>query len=1134
MDLTDPERDFNTPTNFFHFAGEYYKSGFVSSQFGLKSEPLWPDINPLMLDQTQYKSSFGTWSKAEYDDLLHRLRDIGVTRKYKIRRFIYWPYPGAGQPALTATQKQKLRWVVNQNRYPYLGFVPVVEGEGEKTFPLLCPGETVTLQNTCTRLDGFPLRLAMDGYHTGPKPDGRFTQTHSGKDPRNGRMVPSDQSFDLQKEWSYFTLRLPITIGPTNNTIYSRGGGLSRYGDPEYFLKAYMTSTPGPALGPYNVATTLFGQNLGIYPLKGKVVKAVPLDGSTPFTNGSALNGNIVIVQFTPGFSLSSTAIANNAIAAGAKGLIIIDDAPGPVDINANGGFNANAPIPSIQMSPDDGTPILNAITAGKTVNIDVKLESPIHKIVLPSGTFYLTDLFQQLFDSYVNGESEFYIEVGNFISGYYGWNDIFALGGTVQALLFGPNDPNYKSSFFGPSGLDIGYLWAAAPSKPLVTELQFQSIDFYDGTYAQLSVGQYKTHTPLTSVEAQALITALDSSAVPTVEAQHGPVTLDMPYDKYVACLNELSMAKGAEDHTVIHPWVRKSDNGMYEFPTSMRSLLESLKRIQLDPTATYVAPFNDVDGIAPDSVSPIPGVPTSATFAPEIYSIGIRATIGHPGEFSEMYNAGYARNSTEDQARGEGRLEWIMPRVDQTMYYKTPTVVPVIGDVSGRQVEIPIINYLEDPQWLGARKFTSGPYTGAPDYFFIPYVQHTGETGRIPVDGAVFHPQAVPGDWLVGVLKDAKARSILGLGPAAPVPRVGYITWYTSKWATDGDSSILPWYDPNFSTVDAAAIVAVARIFQLFNSKQVKHIVIDVRNTGGGGETFWNAFCALAGGKRYFGLTDATPVMTLEPNGLTLVKTGHNFQVAKEEAGAVTYNYQSTILDCNPDAFVAAGLLSVVPNGVWNGEVTGQAALGKRSNIMWLANATATSNPQYKCLLLKSTSLDQVEYNGDLGKSTQFVEYGVYYRPFSTSGSYDSYLNWWTKGRVGEEENPIGLMMGLDRWEASRSAYFDGNVDGKGGVLKGLDQEFSNLHRPHIKWDMNATVYYQDVGFVVGNSGVNVITDGEPWVPSRYPDVKFGQPLTYRDSTLERCVQMVNDVNLNSHFYQEDGYGFVSKPPA
>jgi len=1107
FDLVDPDHEFNPPTNFFDFVGEYYKTGYLSSQFGISSYPTWPDINPLNLDQTQYQASFGVSTKAQYDDLLRRLRDIGVERKYGIQRFIYWPYPGSD---LTDPQKASLRWVVNQNRYPFLGFVTKLEDEGENNYARLCPGETVYMKGTGTRFDDFPLRLAMDGYHSGPKPGPEFMQTYSGIDPRTDDPIPSDLSYNIFDQWSYYTARLPITIDETNNTIFSRGGGRSRFGEEPFYLDLLVTSNPDLGLGPYSVYSNLFGPNVGLNPISGNVVIADPLDASTPLNNAAQVNGNVLIVVIG---SVGSGTIVANATAAGATGVIIVNNDPDETLAEFSIGGAGN--IPSVGITNADGMAIIDAITGGATVDVDTQLNSPIFETVLPTGTYYLSDIYQMLFDLYVAGETEFFIEVGNFLSGEYGVDDLFVLSGTAQALLFGPEDPNYPSNFFGPTGLDVGYLWDPT-DVPLVSEFQGVSADFFDGSYAQLVPGQYKTHTPLTSDEAQALIDAIENETA-TVETQHGPITYESTYENYVACINELSMQKGTEDHNIVSPWVHKCDNGLFELPISMQSLLDDLKLIDFDETATYVSPFND----SSDDGSTIPGVPVTATFAPTLYCISIRATgTGHPGEFSEMYNAGLDRSSIEDQSRAEGRLEWIVPRDGDILIYPEGTVLP-IGDLSGRSVEIPIVNYLEDPQWLG---YTTN--AGAPDYNFIPYVDSVGL--------GPFAPTAVAGSWLVGVMQPEKTREILELAPNDPVPGIGYITWYTSEWSSDGDSSLLPWYDPNFASVDATAVAAAARVLQYFNDNDVKHIIIDVRNTIGGGEPFWNAFSALVGGKRYFNLTDTTPVMSLEPNGITSVRTSVNFQVAKEDAGVVTYNYQDTILDCNPDAFVAAGLTDYIPGGVWNGEVTGQADLGLTSNIIWLSNATAISNPQYKCLLVKGTSRDQVEYNGDFGRSTQFIEYGVYYRPFSTSGNYDSYINWWTKNRAGAEENPRGLMFGLDRWEASRTGYMDGNVDAQGGVLKSLDQEFSNLHRPMIKWDMNANVFYQDIGYTIGNIGTSVdpATDGEPWMQDRYSGIAFDDPLSFRDTTLERCVQMVCDPNVTSHFYENDGYGYVSEP--
>lgn len=1179
LDLTDPDREFNTPTNFFDFVGQYYKSGFLSSQFGVRSISTWPQINPLQLDETQVRASYGTVTKAEYDDLFRRLKDIGFERKYRIQRWVYWPYPSKGNgnlvvhPKLTASQKQKLRWVINQNRYDYLAFVPYLADEGERNYPKLCPGETVKLCGTGTRLDGFPLRLAMDGYHTGPKPGPEFMQTYSGIDPRNGQPIPSDRSFNIFKEWAYYTIRLPITIDSSNNTIYSRGGGISRYGDAPFFLTAIITASGNPPLGPYDVVSTTRGQNLFLNPLNGNIVLPEPLNASTPFTNPEEIAGNIIIIVIEPGVSPGSGTMIARAIAAGAIGVILID--PRFPDGTIFPGYGGAGALPSVFMGFDSGMEIVNALQNGRTISIEVQLDSPIHKTILPSGTFYLTDLLQQLFDAYVAGTSEFYIELGNFIAGYYGWNDIFALGGTVQALLFGPDDATYASNFFGPKGLDIAYLWGDTPNTPLVNQVQFLSNDFYDGTYAQLQPGQYKTHTPLTSAEAKALIDSLDcdfnlsvddegcgdhnnktksaskqspsakcstkvASKCPTVTAKRGPITYDTTYEKFVAAILELSMAKSTELHSVITPWVYKSTHGLYELPIDMREFLERLKHVVLDPAVTYRAPFNDVDGLILETPpSPVPGVPIAALWAPYVYSAIIFMSSNHGGDGSEMYKADAWRKTTEGQTAFDTKLDWIIPRPQETVFYKTPTILPIvegvgIGDISGRKVEIPIVNYLEDPQWLGYTTIAEGTYAGAPDYYFIPYREHTGSDFLEPEPWDIVNPNAVAGGCIVGIIKDSKVRSILGLSAGVESPRYGYITWYRSAWSSEGDNALLPWYDPEFTTVDASAAMAAARVLQYFNENNVKHIIIDVRSTVGGGNPFWSAFASLVGGDRLFNLTDITPVVTLEPNGTQSVRTTDNFQVAREEAGLVEYNFRDSIFEASPSAFIEGGILDLVPGGIWNGEVTGQAALGETSNLIWMYSSYSLSSPQISLLSVKGTSLNKTTYDGDFGKSTQFIQYGSYYIPFSTAGNFTSYINWWTTGRAGQEENPVGLMFGIDRWESFRYGYIDGSDDLIGGVLKATDQEFSALHEPHIKWDMNMVVFFQDIGYTVGNPGVIPAVDGEPWVPARYPDVVFGQPLTYRDSTLERAVQMAYDPELVSHFHKEDGYGYVTQPPA
>ena len=183
-----------------------------------------------------------------------------------------------------------------------------------------------------------------------------------------------------------------------------------------------------------------------------------------------------------------------------------------------------------------------------------------------------------------------------------------------------------------------------------------------------------------------------------------------------------------------------------------------------------------------------------------------------------------------------------------------------------------------------------------------------------------------------------------------------------------------------------------------------------------------------------------------------------------------------------------------------------------------------------------VKGTSLDKHRFSGDFGINTQMLGYGVYYRPFSTGGGYTSYINWWTVGRKGSETIKNGLMFGLDRYEVVRFGYVDeGNIydiEDENRVLKAYDQDFDFLQKPNIKWDMNADVFFQDIGFTLDAEPgtVDPLLDGQPWICKRYDDVRFNDFGTWRDTVIEKCVTMATDPNVNDHLYQNDGYGYVT----
>ena len=987
-DLKNYEQIFNSPAHFFNFVQNYYKSGFPT-QFVERSELIAEGLNPLELDITQIKRSFGGLTRSEYDDLVINLTDFGILRKYGVSRFIYWPYPGS------AERKEELLWQVNQNRYGYLAFVPSLEDEGEHNYPKLMPGETVTMKNTGivlaegeefeTSLDDYPLALAMDGFHTGPKPGPDFMQTAD--------------YYDINTDWGLYTSRLPLIIDETNDTIYTN----------DY---------EGGVFSPFK------------------------------FTH----------------------------------------------------------------------------------------------------GIWYMNDLLDELFDAFlIQGIIGCFLDIGNYrlfgggFARFLARNDILDL--FCDRDTYGPDHPEYPSSFFGPNGLDIGYVFGE--TNIIIADPTFGTDVFFNQNNAEIDrfgpdyykvfkTPSFKFHTPLTDAQ---LTTLCGNKDVVTVEALHGPVTNDITYEKLVACINELSMGKSTEDHSIVTPWTKKSIDGLYEFP-DIKILIEKLNSIELDPSFTYSSPSDQASENA-------------QIFGPTLYATSMRvAGVGHPGEFSEMYTAGPYRSLSQFMRRNEGRLEWGVP--SDKFRYPEPTIVPGTGgdnNVGGRQVEIPIINYVDSPKWIIQTKY-SDPETypaysvlggDAPGYGFADFNTNSFVSGPK-------NPSAVDGDWVVGVLKESKVKSILGLPentPSDEVPVFGYITHYTSDWSNDPDSdpNLLPWNPLSAGGSNSSVSIAgAATVLTYFNNIAkdagrlgVDHIIVDQRNTSGGGTPFWEAIANLSGEDRWYSKDRITKIMPLDPNSVGSYYGDMNIEKKQMDEGV----FPSGALNptaCNPSDYADPEF--GLDGAFWNGDL-----ISHQANLIWLSNATTISATQQDYMAVKGTSLNKETFEGDLGKDTQMLAYGVYYRPFSTGGAYTSYINWWTVGRKGSEVIKNGLMFGLDRYEVSRRSYvdkaapYDPNYDPEvnQGIVKATDQSFEKLQQPNIKWDMNANVFFQDIAFTLDSpvGSIDPVADGEPWICKRYDDVNFCEPLTFRDTIIEKCVTMADDPNVNDHLYQDDGYGYVHNPP-
>jgi len=397
--------------------------------------------------------------------------------------------------------------------------------------------------------------------------------------------------------------------------------------------------------------------------------------------------------------------------------------------------------------------------------------------------------------------------------------------------------------------------------------------------------------------------------------------------------------------------------------------------------------------------------------------------------------------------------------------------------------------------------------------------------------MSGQPISPDAVAGDWLVGILQDQQVIDILGLVDGDAIPVYGYITWYYSDFDSRGNPGLLPFDDPNWSGAQTDAIMMAARILEYFNANGVQHIIVDVRCTEGGTDQFWSAFATLVGGPRAYDLKKVKSLLSVEPTGSVGVSFEGSYLTEVEAAGAADYTIHDSWAQCDPDLYTTNGLRDYIYNCVWNGDITGQTALGLESNIIWLANSSALETPEGSLAVLKGTSFNKTLFDGDFGRSTRFVMYGVKTKPFSTTGDYTPMLNTYARDNASSELNTVPPMFNIDRWEAERYGYVDGSDDIIGGTLKALDQDFDYITRPQIVWDMNAAVFFKDIGYTNGNAGLQP-GDGPTWLAARYPGVVFRQPLTYRDSTLERAVQMAYDPDLIDHFYVNDTYGWVSEP--
>jgi hypothetical protein len=434
-----------------------------------------------------------------------------------------------------------------------------------------------------------------------------------------------------------------------------------------------------------------------------------------------------------------------------------------------------------------------------------------------------------------------------------------------------------------------------------------------------------------------------------------------------------------------------------------------------------------------------------------------------------------------------------------------------------------------------------------------------------------------------MVGIVKDSvviRSFNEASIPVPNPLPKYGYITHDSTDFSYKGDKTLLPWYDEDFEFAASqifasnisAAVKMVSTIFQYFNTNGVSHFFFDQRSTVGGGSPVSLAIALLSGGDRVLNYTNIPDMQSLEPNSVQQVYNTFGLIQQGEAEGVFTYPVLglNTVRDCWPSAYLAAGVPS---NGFFKGTPSDP------HYIIWMNPCTTISATQVDLAIVKGTSVDQTAFDGNLGSDTCMMLYGSYTQPFSTGGGYYAFFDWYARKpipRKGEEEIKLPLMFSLDRWESNGNTGYtlEDNT-----ILASQSSNFDQVCKPHIVWDMNADVYFRDIGYVVGGSlfspawssltsyaagdlvsysGKNyksltgtgnlnqqpdisalywrIQNEGSPWATQRVgliDPVNYIDPFTWRDTAMERAFVMAADPNVKDHYYALDNYGFLSAVP-